>query len=126
MRRKVRTKKFKMEKEFLYVGHYITTKGEYMLKIGTTNDPRRRAKDHERNYKKASQYKMPANGEFVYDWILPLSKYNTLRYEDANRKKWQSQGVGEFVRNDRFLCATIPQQVEVTIRKTYFIPLKNK
>ena len=32
-----------MEKEFLYVGHYIDTDGNYILKIGTTNDLRRRA-----------------------------------------------------------------------------------
>lgn len=31
-----------MEKEYLYVGHYIDAQGNYILKIGTTNDLARR------------------------------------------------------------------------------------
>ena len=40
-----------MEKEFLYVGHYVDTEGKYILKIGTTNDLARRAQEHTRNYR---------------------------------------------------------------------------
>lgn len=111
------------KKEFLYVGHYIDTKGRYILKIGTTNDLDRRRKQHTINYRKVKKYTMPPNDEFVYDWYIKLSKYNTLRFEDLNRKKWQQIGIGEFVRNDRFACAEKPQKVEVTIRKTYVITL---
>ena len=66
---------------------------------------------------------MPKDSSFEYDWSLPLSKYNTLRYEDRNREHWKEIGVGEFVRNDRFCCGVKPQLVEVTIRKTYAITL---
>lgn len=66
---------------------------------------------------------MPPGGEFVYDFSLPLSKYNTLRYEDKTRQRWQDEGIGEFVRNDRFYCKKKPKTVKVTIRKTYEIPL---
>ena len=66
---------------------------------------------------------MPRENEFEYDWTLPLSKYNTLRYEDKNRKKWQELAVGVFIRNDRFVCAEKPLEVEVSIRKTYKISL---
>ena len=110
-------------KEFLYVGHYITTKGEYILKIGTTDNPTRRAKEHTRNYKRAAQYTMHPQGEFTYDWILPLSWLNTLRYEERNRELWKAQNIGEFVRNDRFLCKTKPKTVEITIKKTYIVEL---
>ena len=111
-------------KEFLYVGHYTDTEGNYILKIGTTNDLERRRKEHTRNYRKSNNYQMPLTVEFEYDWHLPLSKYNTLRFEDRNRQKWQEMEVGEFVRNDRFCCAVKPSQVEITIRKTYIIALQ--
>ena len=112
-----------MEKEFLYVGYYRDTKNNFILKIGTTNDLERRQKEHNRNYRKSPEYTLPADGEFTYLWKLPLSKYNTLRYEDRNRAKWQKEQVGNFVRNDRFVLNEIPPQVEITIRKTYIIPL---
>jgi hypothetical protein len=66
---------------------------------------------------------MPDGENFQYDWFLPLSKYNTLRYEDKNRARWKNLGIGEFVRNDRFFCKQKPKMVEITIRKTYQIPL---
>ena len=113
----------KSQKEFLYVGHYIDTNGNYMLKIGTTNDLKRRQQEHNRNYKKAKQYTMPKDGNFDYDFILPLGKYNTVRYEDKNRQKWQDMAVGEFIRNDRFICKKKPKKVEITIKKTYVIDL---
>ena len=112
-----------MEKEYLYVGHYIDKNGFYILKIGTTNNLHRRAQEHTRNYKKSPNFTMPADGEFVYDWWCPLSKYNTLRYEDKNRARWIAEEIGEFVRNDRFFCKTKPDFVQITIRKTYQIAL---
>lgn len=113
-----------MKKEFLYVGHYIDQDGNYILKIGTTNDLQRRAAEHTRNYHKAKEHKMPAGDKFQYDWHIKLSKYNTLRFEDKNRQRWQDMAVGEFVRNDRFVCRERPTKVTVTIRKTYEIRLE--
>lgn len=110
-------------KEYLYVGHYIDVLGYYMLKIGTTNDLKRRKREHTRNYKKSPVHTMPPDGEFEYDFTLPLSKYNTLRYEDKNRERWQEEQIGEFVRNDRFCCEEKPKQVEIIVRKTYEIIL---
>ena len=113
----------KTKKEFLYVGHYVDVKGRYILKIGTTNNLKRRAKEHTRNYHRAPDYTMPEDEVFHYDWWLPLSKYNTLRYEDLNRALWQEMEIGHFIRNDRFYVTNKPDMVTVTIRKTYFIPL---
>jgi hypothetical protein len=112
-----------MEKEFLYVGYYIDIDGRYILKIGTTNNLERRRKEHTKNYRKSPQYILPADGEFKYLWSIPLSKYNTLRYEDRNRKAWQVANIGEYVRNDRFVLIQVPRCISVTIRKTYQITL---
>ena len=111
------------EKEFLYVGHYTDTNGRYVLKIGTTNNLERRRKEHTRNYRRGKTLTLSATDEFLYDWFLPLSKYNTIRYEDKNRAKWQEENIGEFVRNDRFLCQEKPNKVIVKIRKEYEIAL---
>ncbi len=105
------------------MGHYVDTQGRYILKIGTTNNLKRRKAEHTRNYHKAPDYILPPGKSFQFDWSLPLSKYNTLRYEDKNRKIWQEKEVGAFVRNDRFCCPVKPDKVEITIRKTYVISL---
>lgn len=110
-------------KEFLYVGHYIDIDGNYILKVGTTNDLKRRQIEHTRNYKKTPHHPMPPNARFEYDWSVPLSKYNTLRFEDKTKAQWIADNVGEYIRNDRFVCKEKPQVVEITIRKTYTITL---
>lgn len=110
-------------KEYLYVGHYVDVNGNFMLKIGTTNDLKRRKQEHTRNYRRAKLYTMPKDQEFVYDKTIKLSKYNTLRYEDRTRKAWKEAEIGDFVRNDRFCCVVKPKKVYVTIRKTYEIIL---
>jgi hypothetical protein len=116
-------KKGDFMKEFLYVGYYFDTCGRFILKIGTTNNLDRRQQEHNRNYKKSPDYKMPKDGSFHYLWSLRLSKYNTLRYEDKNRDLWQKMGIGQFVRNDRFVLETIPKSVPVKIRKVYQVGL---
>lgn len=112
-----------MEKEFIYVGHYVDIDGNYILKIGTTNDLKRRRTEHTRNYRKTKNLTMPKNSTFEYDWYLPLSKYNTLRYEDSNRQAWKEAEIGDFIRNDRFKCAKKPTKVTIKIRKIYEITL---
>ena len=111
------------EKEFLYVGTYTDTDGNRILKIGTTNDLNRRRYEHNTNYRRAKNHTMPKEESFEYIWTHKLSKYNTLRYEDRNRQAWQKMGIGEFVRNDRFVISGGLTEVEVKIRKIYKIAL---
>lgn len=111
------------EKELLYVGTYTDIDGNKILKIGTTNDLNRRRYEHNHNYRRAKTHTMAKDQNFEYIWTRPLSKYNTLRYEDKNRKMWQEMGIGEFVRNDRFVIAEGLTEVEIKIRKTYKIAL---
>ena len=118
-------KKPKENKEFLYVGHYVDINGNYILKIGTTNNLTRRRNEHITNYSKAKNYQMAKNSNFDYNWFIELSKYNTFRYEDRNRVKWIDENIGEYVRNDRFNCGhRPPKQVTVKIRKEYQISLQ--
>lgn len=111
-------------KEFLYVGYYIDSEGKYVLKIGTTNDMERRKVEHNRAYRRAKTNTMPKENSFEYLWSLPLSPYNTLRYEDKNREMWKEKAIGTFVRNDRFVLSEVPDEIEITIKKTYTIKLK--
>ena len=112
-----------MQKEWLYVGHYVDIFGNYVLKIGTTNDLCRRQSEHTRNYRKASKHPMPQDAQFAMDWYRPLSKYNTIRFEDRNIAWWQELGLGEYVRNDRFVFAEKPASVCVRIRKEWVVKL---
>lgn len=112
-----------MEKEFLYVGHYYDTEGKYILKIGTTNNLERRKQEHTRKYRHVSNHKIKDDCEFSYDWSLKLSHDNTLRYESKNKETWKEIKFGNYVRNDRFCCETIPETVTIKIRKEYIIPL---
>ena len=112
-----------MEKEYLYVGFYRDINDKYILKIGTTNNLKRRRTEHNRAYRTSPNNQMKQESSFEYLWTLKLSKYNTLRFEDLNKALWQSSGVGEFVRNDRFVLEKIPEFVEIKIRKIYQIAL---
>ena len=67
---------------------------------------------------------MPKESEFRFIWKLSLSKYNTRRYEDKNIAKWKNENFGEYVRNDRFVCASVPDEIIVSIRKDYHINVK--
>ena len=111
-------------KEFLYIGYYIDTDNEFILKVGTTNNLERRRIEHNRNYSRAKQYTMADNSEFTYLWSIPLSKYNTLRFEDKTRDNWIEENIGKYVRNDRFVCDVIPTTVKVTIKKTYEVAVR--
>lgn len=110
-------------KQFLYVGYYIDKENRFMLKIGTTNNLERRQKEHTRNYRNASRFRMPIDKEFQYILSIPLSKYNTLRYEDVNRTRWIEQDFGVFVANDRFWVLDFPKDLTIKIRKEYKIDL---
>ena len=111
------------EKEYLYVGHYIDDEGNYILKIGTTNDLDRRRKEHNRKYKTTPNHPFGADEEFIYDWFKKLSKWNTLRFEEENKQYWKDEEFGEYIRNDRFVCKEKPRVVNVKIRKEYEIYL---
>ena len=115
-----------MKKEFLYVGYYIDTDDNFMLKVGTTKDLAQRKRQHDNTYRNTKRYTMADDSEFTYLWFIPLSKYNTLRFEDKTKEEWKEKEIGQYIRNDRFLCEVIPEMVEITIKKTYKITIKER
>ena len=85
-------------------------------KIGTTDRPIDRMKEHLRYYK----YEFDIE---VY-WFSPcLSKYTTLRIEDRTKLLWQTFQDWEYIRNDRFLLPQEIKEVTIKIRKNYIIQI---
>ena len=109
---------------YVYVGHYTDIDGNYILKVGTTNNIKRRTCEHTAAYKEKKKYKMPKDGQFVMDWYRPVSYKNSIKTEDRTRQAWKNEGIGQFIPKDRFNCgATPPRQVKVKIRKEWTIDL---
>ena len=109
---------------YVYVGHYTDIDGNYILKVGTTNNIKRRTCEHTAAYKEKKKYKMPKDGQFVMDWYRPVSYKNSINTEDRTRQAWKNEGIGQFIPKDRFNCgATPPRQVKVKIRKEWIIDL---
>lgn len=109
---------------YVYVGHYTDIDGNYILKVGTTNNIKRRTCEHTAAYKEKKKYKMPKDGQFVMDWYRPVSYKNSISTENRTRQAWKNEGIGQFIPKDRFNCgATPPRQVKVKIRKEWTIDL---
>lgn len=117
--------KQKKAKEFLYVGYYYDEKGRFVLKIGTTNDLKRRRYEHNYNYRKSNgAARMPKENSFEYIWTLKLSGPNTRNYEDLNKALWKDLSFGEYLDNDRFIFEEKPNLAIVKIKKYYEISLE--
>ena len=109
---------------YVYVGHYTDIDGNYILKVGTTNNIRRRTCEHTAAYKEKKKYQMPKDGHFVMDWYRPVSYKNSINTENRTRQAWKNEGIGKFIPKDRFNCgATPPRQVKVKIRKEWTVDL---
>lgn len=109
-------KKQKNGKDYQYV--YFLRIGdpqERLFKIGTTNDPRRRMLEHERNYKKS----------VTVLWLSPKlrGRFTSLKVEEDNKEKWIAGTNWEYLRNDRFIIPPEVDSIKITIKKDYFVQL---
>lgn len=109
-------KKQKNGKDYQYV--YFLRIGdpqERLFKIGTTNDPRRRMLEHERNYKKP----------VTVLWLSPKlrGRFTSLKVEEDNKEKWIAGTNWKYLRNDRFIIPPEITSVKITIKKDYFVQL---
>ena len=109
-------KKQKNGKDFQYVYFLrISDPQERLFKIGTTNDPRRRMLEHERNYKKP----------VTVLWLSPKlrGRFTSLKVEEDNKEKWIAGTNWEYLRNDRFIIPPEVDSIKITIKKDYFVQL---
>lgn len=109
-------KKQKNGKDYQYVYFLrIGNPQERLFKIGTTNDPRRRMLEHERNYKKP----------VTVLWLSPKlrGRFTSLKVEEDNKEKWINGTNWEYLRNDRFIIPPEITSVKITIKKDYFVQL---
>lgn len=109
-------KKQKNGKDYQYV--YFLRIGDpqdRLFKIGTTNDPRRRMLEHERNYKKP----------VTVLWLSPKlrGRFTSLKVEEDNKEKWIAGTNWEYLRNDRFIIPPEVDSVKIIIKKDYFVQL---
>lgn len=79
-----------------------------ILKIGTTNNVKRRIYEHLANYQQ----------DFKLLWVSPqISEFTALRVERDNKetfkKKW------EYIPKDRFVLPKNTKKINIKIRKTY-------
>lgn len=112
-----------MSKEYLYIGHYIDVNDKYVLKVGTTDNPKRRQKQHNRYYPNADKHPMKQGTIFQYDWKHKLSHANTLKYEALIKEDIKAAEVAEYVANDRFVFEKKPDKIYLQIRKTWEVEL---
>lgn len=84
--------------------------GKRLIKIGTSNNIKRRMKEHERYYKK----------DIYVLWFKPLkSKWTTLMKEEENKEIWKTFTRFEYQRNDRFYIPDYLWGISVKIRKLH-------
>ena len=65
-----------MSKEYLYIGHYIDVNDKYVLKVGTTDNPKRRQKQHNRYYPNADILSTAGIGCMsIMTWLYTAKKH---------------------------------------------------
>lgn len=83
-----------------------------LYKIGTTNNIKRRMRQHERYYGKSIEVL----------WISPAySKYTTLRVEEKTIENWRNLEGFEYIRNDRFIIDPKIRTVRIKVRKEWVV-----
>jgi predicted GIY-YIG superfamily endonuclease len=94
--------------------YFIKIGNERLYKIGTTNRPMARMKEHLKYY----------NENIEILWFSPCyAEFTPIRVERKFIKKYQQNPLFEYVRNDRFIIDESVTEIIVTVRKDYPISL---
>ena len=102
-----------MKQDFVYFIQ-IGDPADRLFKIGTTNNIKRRMREHEKYYGK----------KVIVLWQSPAySKWTTLRVEDNMKTQWIEEGIFEYLRNDRFLIPAEVHEVRIKVRKEYVVSI---
>lgn len=90
----------------------IGNPSENLYKIGTTNNLKRRMREHQKSYQKPIEIL----------WVSPpYSKWTTLRVEAAMIEKWKEMEGFEYIRNDRFIIDPTIRVVTIKVRKNWIV-----
>lgn len=90
----------------------IGAPSDNLYKIGTTNNIKRRMREHSKNY----------NAPIEVLWVSPpYSKWTTLRVETAMIERWKETEGFEYVRNDRFIINPTIHSVIIKVRKNWVV-----
>ena len=103
------------KKEFLYIlqiGGIIN--GRKLIKIGTTNNVRRRMGQLLRYFKQDIKILWVSN---------PYAHFTTLRVEDETKKVWRTYEDFEHIPNDRFWVAATVKELTVKVKKEFTIAI---
>ena len=98
---------------FLYLIQIgLPKNGQRLIKIGTTNNIKRRMSEELRQYKE--------NIKIL--WISPCyKKFTTLRVEQKTKDIWRSVDDWEWVPNDRFLIPDKVEELRVVVRNEFVV-----
>ena len=89
---------------------------ENLYKIGTTNNLKRRMREHEKNYQKHIEVL----------WVSPAySKWTTLKVETAMIEQWRQAEGFEYIRNDRFIIDPAIRSVSIKVRKNWIVDFES-
>lgn len=121
----VNLKKGKREKEFFYLGFYIDTENNFLLKYGTTCELPRRRREHRKSNLTLKHHPACQDFPFEYVWHIPLSKANTLKLEDDFRNQAKELGFYKHIQNDRIILEQeLPEFITIKVKKEYVIPYR--
>lgn len=121
----VNLKKGKREKEFFYLGFYIDTENNFLLKYGTTCELPRRRREHRKSNLTLKNHPACQNFPFEYVWHISLSKANTLKLENDFRNQAKELGFYKHIQNDRIILEQeLPEFITIKVKKEYVIPYR--
>ena len=94
--------------------YFIKIGNERLFKIGTTNRPMARMKEHLKYYNE--------NVEIL--WFSPCyAEFTPIRVERKFIEKYKQNSLFKYVRNDRFIIDESVNEIIITVRKDYPISL---
>ena len=99
-------------KSYLY---FIKIGQGNLYKIGSTNRPFERMKEHLRYYKEDI---------YIYWFSYAYSKYTTLRVEDRTKEKWKRRKDFFYKQNDRFYIEDSVKSITIQVKNNFKIYLK--
>lgn len=101
--------------EFLYFIQIGEVRdGLRLVKIGTTNNVRRRMGEELRQY----------DENITVLWVSPpYAKYTTRRIEDMMKEDWRKREGFVYIPNDRFLIPASVKTIDITVRNTFTITI---